>query len=233
MMRPSIHLGAVAGGLTTRVKLLLIAPLVLLLSACATPKAPYDYTAFKAARPASILILPPINESPDVKATPAVMASTVLPLAEAGYYVMPVSLVDETFKQNGMTSPEDIHQLPPEKLRTIFGADAALYMKVKAYGSSYYVIGSETVVTVEAKIIDLRSGVLLWEGKATASSAEQGNNGGGGLAGALVAAVVKQVMSTSMDMGFNFAAIANQRLLGAPVLNGVLFGPRSDRYQKD
>lgn len=223
----------VPASISARLKIVSLAPALALLTACATPKAPYDYTAFKAARPASILILPPINESPDVKATPAVMASTVYPLAEAGYYVMPVSLVDETFKQNGMTAPEDIQNVAPEKLRSIFGADAALYMKVKAYGSSYFVIGSETVVTVEAKIVDLRTGTKLWDGKASASSAESGNNGGGGLAGLLVAAVVKQVMSTTMDAGFTYAVMANQRLLGAPMPNGVLYGPRSTMYQKD
>lgn len=221
------------GYTSVAVRRVLAVAAVMLLSACATPKAPYDYTAFKAARPASILILPPINESPDVKASPAVMASAIYPLAEAGYYVLPVSLVDETFKQNGLTVAEDIANVAPEKLRSIFGADAALYMKVKRYGSSYFVIGSETVVTVEAKIVDLRGGGLLWQGEATASSAESNNNGGGGLAALLVAAVVKQIMSQQMDAGFVYANVANQRLLGAPVLNGVLFGPRSDRYQKD
>lgn len=33
------------------------------------------------------------------------------PLAEAGYYVLPVALVDETLRQNGMTKPVDIHQI--------------------------------------------------------------------------------------------------------------------------
>lgn len=227
-------LSAISGAAScARMKSALVISAAMMLSACATPKAPYDYTAFKAARPASILILPPINESPDVKATPGVMASTVFPLAEAGYYVFPVSLVDETFKQNGLTAAEDIHNVAPDKLRSIFGADAALYMRVKRYGSTYYVINSETVVTVEGKIVDLRSGATLWQGTASASSAEGGNSGGGGLAGALVGALVKQVMNTASESGFTYAALANQRLLGAPQVNGMLFGPRSPRYQKD
>jgi hypothetical protein len=230
-MRLLTHLASTAAGL--RLKPLLAVSAAMLLTACATPKAPYDYTAFKAARPASILVLPPVNESPDVKATSGAMASTMLPLSEAGYYVFPVSLVDETFKQNGMTVAEDIHQLPADKLRSIFGADAALYMRVKRYGSSYYVINSETVVTVEGKVVDLRTGTTLWQGTATASSAEGGNSGGGGLAGALVGAIVKQVLSSTTESGFTYAALANQRLLGAPYANGILFGPRSPRYQKD
>jgi len=137
------------------------------LTVCATPRAPYDYTAFKRSRPASFLILPPLNETPEVKATIGVMASTALPLAEAGYYVMPVSLVDETFKQNGLTVPEDIHNVATDKLDNIFGADAAVYPKVKKYGTTYFVLGSQTVVTIEGKIVDLRNGRVIWAGAST------------------------------------------------------------------
>lgn len=218
----------------SRFKLLVLLPIVALLGACAATKAPYDYTAFKQSRPASMLVLPPVNETPDVKATIGVMASTVLPLAEAGYYVMPISLVDETFKQNGLTSPEDIQNVSTEKLHQIFGADAAVYIKVKQYGTSYSVIASKTVVTVEGKIVDLRSGKLIWQGASTASSAESSDGGNpGGLTGMLVKAVISQIVSTVTDASFDFAAIADKRLLGAPVKDGVLYGPRSLNYQKE
>ncbi len=198
-----------------------------ILGACATP-APYDYSAFKQSRPASLLVLPPVNESPDVMATYGVLAQTTLPLAEAGYYVLPVTLVDETFKQNGMTSPNDIHEVPFKKLREIFGADAAVYIRVKKYGTSYIVINSETVVAVEARIVDLRNGALLWQGSAQASSAENNNNQGG-LAGLLIAAVVKQIVNTTTDASYQYAGTASQRLLR----HNVLPGPRSPNYAKE
>ena len=215
-----------------RVRVALLVPCIALLTACATPKAPYDYTAFKQSRPKSIVVLPPVNETPEVKATMGVMASTVYPLAEAGYYVMPISVVAETFKQNGMTQPEDIHSLPFNKLHDIFGADAALYMHVKRYGTTYKVISSDTTVVVDARLVDLRSGGTLWEGTASASSAEQGNSSGG-LVGMLASAVVNQIVNTATDAGFTYAGVANQRLLGAPVVNGMLYGPRSVNYHKD
>lgn len=61
-----------------------------LLVACAAPK-PYDYSAYKAARPKSILVLPPLNDTADVNATASVLAQTTRPLAESGYYVIPGS----------------------------------------------------------------------------------------------------------------------------------------------
>jgi hypothetical protein len=203
----------------------------LLLGGCATRQA-YDYSAFKEARPASILVLPPLNSSPDIKATYSMMSQTTAPLAESGYYVFPVTLVDETFKQNGMTTPADIHGISNDKLRDIFGADAALYINVKQYGTSYIVISSETRVTAEAKLVDLRSGKTLWTGSATASSAE-GDSNNGGLLGMLVKAVIRQIVETVSSQGHLIAGRTSARLLSAGMPNGILYGPRSPMYLRE
>lgn len=198
-----------------------------LLGGCATQAPPFDYSAFQKAKPATLLVMPPVNDSPDVKATAGVWARATQPLSEAGYYVLPVTLVDETFRQNGVNTANDAADIPYPKLREVFGADAAVYIKVKQYGTSYSVLDSETRVGVEGRIVDLRSGDLLWQGSAFASSAEQQQQSQGGLVGLLVTAVVKQIIGTATDASFNYAGIANERLLGAPRYNGVLPGPRS------
>lgn len=204
---------------------------LLTLSGCATRPAPYDYSAFTRSKPASLLVMPPLNESPDVKATPAVWASAVLPLSEAGYYVLPITLVDETLRQNGVDTAADAQSISFEKLHDYFGADAAVYIKVRRYGTSYAVLVSETLVQADARIVDLRTGLLLWEGTAQASSAEQ-QQSQGGLVGLLVAALVNQIVGTATDAAYNYAGIASGRLLGAPRYNGVLPGPRSPNYGK-
>lgn len=195
------------------------------LTACAAPSKPYDYTAFKEAKPASLLVLPPVNDTPDVNATYGVLSNLSMPLGEAGYYVLPVSLVDETLRTNGITTPSDAQAIDTAKLRQIFGADAALYVGVKQYGSVYKVLSSETVVEVQAKLVDLRTGTLLWEGKASASSAEQNNNSQGGLVGLLVKAVVDQIAANLTDRSYDIAGLAGNRLVHAP--NGLLPGPRA------
>lgn len=212
-------------------RLAALAVAALLLGGCATHK-PYDYTAFKEARPASILVLPPLNSSPDIAATYSMMSQTTAPLAESGYYVFPVTLVDETFKQNGLTTPADIHAVSISKLREIFGADAALYINVKQYGTSYAVITSETRVTAEAKLVDLRNGATLWAGTATASSAE-GDNNNGGLIGMLVKAAIRQIVETVSSQGHIIAGRTSARLLSAGRPNGILYGPRSPLYLKE
>ncbi len=205
---------------------------ILLLSGCAV-QSKKDYAEFRSARPASILVLPPLNESPEVNATYSVYSQVTLPLAESGYYVFPVALVDETFKQNGLTAAGDIHQLPPRKLREIFGADAVLYLTIKQYGTTYAVLMSETRVTVAARLVDLRTEKELWSGAATASSNEGGGSSGGGLVGMLVKAVITQIIDTVTEKGHPIAGVTGQRLLRAGQPNGILYGPRSPKYLKD
>jgi len=203
-----------------------------LVSGCATRPPPYNYTAFQQAKPVSLLVLPPVSTAPDVKATPGVWAHSTRPLAEAGYYVIPVTLVDETLRGNGIQTANDAQDISHTKLREVFGADAAVYIKISRYGTSYRIVDSETRVDVQARIIDLRNGNLLWDGSAFATSAEQSQSSQGGLAGLLVAAIVKQIAGTVADASFDYAGVANARLLGAPRYNGVLPGPRSPLFGK-
>lgn len=214
-------------------KLFAAAGLVALMAGCAVPTKNVDYAAFKASKPRSIVVLPPLNESPDVGATYGMLSQVTVPLAEAGYYVLPVALVDETFRQNGLTTAGDIHGVPVAKLHDIFGADAALYVTVTQYGSKYMVVSSATVVSADAKLIDLKSGQTLWTGHASASNNEGGNNSGGGLIGMLVSAAVNQIIANVTDQGYKVAGTTSARLLSAGQPGGLLYGPRSPKYGTD
>ena len=212
-------------------KVVLAVTIILVMTGCAT-KAPFDYSAFKESRPRSILVLPPLNNTPEVQASYSVLSYATRPLAEAGYYVMPVTLVAEAFKENGMTQPSDMHATSADKLRQIFGADAALYVTINKYGTVYQVISSASIVAAEAKLVDLKTGKLLWSGSAFASS-EEGQNQQGGLVGMLVSAIVKQVMATALDQSHQIAGVTTARLMSAGMRNGMLYGPRSPNYGKD
>jgi hypothetical protein len=205
--------------------------IVMLFAGCAVQNKQVDYAAFKASRPRSILVLPPLNESPDIKATYGMLSQATAPLAESGYYVLPVALVDETFRQNGLTVPGDIHATPVAKLRQIFGADAALYVTVAEYGSKYQVISSVTRVTASARLVDLKTGDVLWNG--TASTATDSSSSGGGLIGMLINAAVTQAINHSFDASYKVAATTSYRLLSAGQPGGILYGPRSPKYQSD
>ncbi len=201
----------------------------LLLAGCLAPHHDIDYTAYRESRPRSILVLPPLNDSPDIRATYSFLSTVTKPLAEAGYYVFPVALVDQTFKENGMQNPGEMHQAPLDKLREIFGADATLYITVTQYGAVYQILGSEIRVTAKAKLVDNRTGQMLWQGAATASNSG-GSNGSGGLAAALIGAAVKQIVNSIGDQAHPIARKTSQMLL-SPRANGLLYGPRSPDYE--
>lgn len=208
---------------------LLAAAAVLLLGGCASQATKYDYTAYREAKPRSIVILPPTNQSPDIHASASILATASHPVAENGYYVFPVALVNQMFRENGIESPDDIRQLPVEKLHEVFDADAALYINVRQYGVSYQVLASNVMATLEGKLVDLRTGSLLWEGTASASN-QEGRSNQGGLAGMLVSALIEQVANNLYDPSYRVGAMANTRLLSADRYNGPLYGPRSPKY---
>ena len=198
---------------------------------CAAPK-PYDHTALRQAQPRSVLVLPPVSESVEVNASQSVLAQSTRPLAEAGYYVIPVTLMDEAFRQNGLTQPEDIQGVDLPKLREIFGADAVMYLTVKRYGAKYFVVGSETAVEVHARLLDSRTGTLLWQGQASASSEEGKNNNNAGIVGLLISAVLQQVMSNVTEQSHSLAGVASHRLVGLGTPAGLIPGPRHPHFGK-
>ena len=220
-MNKNIWMAAVA-----RFLAMIVAPAIM--AGCTLPTKPVDYTEFRAAKPRSILVLPPINKSPDAKGSNGLLAHTTMPLAEGGYYVLPVTLVHETFRENGLIIADEIHAVPPQKLREIFGADAALYLTITQYGTRYMVLNSVTEVRAEAELLSLVTGKSLWRGQAFASSAENQQTGSG-LIGMLVTAALNQVINTATDQGFNYARIASNRLL-FPRPNGLLYGPYHPQY---
>jgi hypothetical protein len=208
-----------------------------LLAACASKplERHADYTAFKKEQPHSILVLPPLNDTSDVSASASVLSQMTQPLAEEGYYVIPVALMDETFKQNGLTAPAEIAQVAPAKLREIFGADAVLYSTITQYGSVYRVVSSTTVVDATAKLVDLKTGDVLWQGTghATGEDVSPSFSVGNGLASMLVQAAVKQVAHSLTDESHDVAALTSTRLLSAGPPTGLLYGPRSPKFGTD
>ncbi|MCL2319151.1 MAG: DUF799 domain-containing protein [Treponema sp.] len=201
-----------------------------LLGSCAST---VNYTAFKESRPRSILILPPINKSPDIRAQAAFLASSSQPIAESGFYVIPPGLSAEMFKQNGMTVAEDAQAIPYDKLYEIFGADAGLYITVTRFGPSFIGIDSRQEAAADAKLIDLRTGKEIWAGEVFVQLGNRAVVGTGGLLGLVVNAAVNQVVNSLSDRSMEAASAANNKLLPAGTGTGFLYGPYHPKYGTD
>src|SRR5581483_5149451 len=197
----------------------------LLLAGCQTVK-PYDYTNFRAHPPRSILVLPPLNESTAVEGTYGYLTTVTRPVAERGYYVFPVAVVDQFMKDNGLPSATEMQQAPLAKMAEVTGADAVLFLDLKQYGAHYQVLSSTVVVEVAAKLVDTRTGILLWEGHGTA---QQASNGSGNIFADLIAAAITQALNKHTDRAHQVSRLANANLF-FPEQTGLPYGPYSPKY---
>ena len=211
MKRHFLQLGALTGLLT--------------LTGCVTNK-PYDYTNFNAHPPRSILVLPPLNDGTDIRGSYSYLSTVTRPLAEMGYYVFPVVEVDELMKENGLPTAGEMNQVPLIKIGEIIGADSVLYVVLKKYGSKYEVISSVTTVSAEAKLVDVKSGLTIWEGLVTI---QQGSGSGGNIIADLIAAAVAQGINSETDPAHDLASTVNYQLF-TPKGHGLPYGPY---YPKD
>ncbi|GJM23198.1 MAG: lipoprotein [Planctomycetota bacterium] len=196
---------------------------------CASSE-PYDYNAFLDHMPRSILVLPPLDESPEVSAGQVYLSTVTPPLSEVGYYVFPVALVDRILRENGLPTAVEMHAISLSKLSEVFDPDAVLYTTIHKWGTEYQVINSTTQVVYSARLVDARTGRTIWSGRG--SAVQSSGDGGGGFLGALVGAVVNQVATTVSDPTPDVAHAAHQRLFFNK-RNGLLLGPYHPKYEDD
>jgi hypothetical protein len=190
---------------------------------------PYDYTNYRAHPPRSILVLPPLNESTSVQGTYSYLSTVTRPVAELGYYVFPVAVIDQFLKENGMPTAGEMHQVPLNKVLEILGADAVLYVTLVQYGSKYQVVNSSTIVRLKARLVDTRTGILLWEG---AGMAEEDSGGSGNILGDLIAAALTQAINSGTDAAHGVCYEANYDLFRRKD-HGLLYGPYSPEFGKE
>lgn len=200
---------------------------VAIVAGCASPP---DYSAFRAHHPRSILVIPPINESTDLKATYGVLSTVTRPLAEMGYYVFPVAVIDQFLKENGMPTPGEMNQIPLNKIDEVIGADAVLYLVVNQYGTKYSIIDSSSIVRMHARLVDVQTGNLLWSG--AIEFRDSSSSGSNDLIGMLISAAVNQVVSHSTDEAHKVAVGASTQLFMTRN-KGLLYGPYRSEFGTD
>lgn len=169
-----------------------------------------DNSLFNEHRPLSILVLPPVNNSVEVNAPYTYLSTISKPLAEKGYYVFPVAVIDQFLKENGLPTPDEMHTISLDKIRQHIGADAVLYVTISDWGQKFQIVSSKSVVRAHARLVDTRTGTQLWSENIYGSH-DQSNNTGGGLLGAVVGAVVDQVAGSLVDHTPAVAREANHR----------------------
>ncbi|MGD9922907.1 MAG: DUF799 domain-containing protein [Lautropia sp.] len=188
-------------------KLALLLPLII---GCATQEVNRDLSAFKAAAPRSILVVPVVNKSLDVDAPNYVLAALPVPLAEKGYYVFPVHTTKTVLEQEGWYEGEQIHQQPTPVLAKLFGADAVLYVTINRWDAQYAFITTTVTVDFDYRVVS-KDGTELWKARQQMQYQPQSNNSGSPIA-MLVTAIVNAAVARAAPNYMPLTQQANERV---------------------
>ncbi len=206
---------------------LLVAVLALIVSGCATTRVDKDYSAWAAADPRSILIVPVVNNTVDVDAAAYFLSTIPIPVAERGYYVFPVNVVKRLLEDDGLADPFLVHGADPMRLAALFGSDAVLYVSIERWDAKYMLLATQVTVAMAYVLKDGKTGETLWQDEEKMVYSSNQNNQGG-LIGAIVGAAITKASPNYMPL----ARQANGRAFTYPG-PGFPSGPYHPEFGKD
>jgi hypothetical protein len=177
--------------------------------------------------PASILILPPMNQTTAADAKEYYSTTLQEPISFYGYYVFPYEVTSEVLKMEGTYDTELLKDLPVTKFREYFGADAVLFTTIKKWDLSYLVIAANLTVSVDCELKSTKSDQVLWRYNGTVVVDLSGGNTGGGLAGLVAKAIVTAINSATSDY------VPHARTANYQALSTMPCGKYSAAYLKD
>lgn len=162
--------------------------LAAVLTGCVSAPIKKDLSAFNAAAPRSILVVPAVNKSLDVDAPNYLLSTLTVPLAEKGFYVFPVNTARFILEQEGFYEGDQVHKQPPEALAKLFGADAVLYVTINRWDAQYAIIAATVTVEFDYRMVS-KDGSEIWQATQRMQYSPQNNNSGHPLAMLISAAI--------------------------------------------
>jgi len=141
-----------------RGKILFLAPLFLLLAACATPlsEVAQDFRSFK---PTLIAVLPVKNETADMDGPIVFRILARAELADKGYALVDPARIDAALREKGIEEAGQIDALTPQEIGECVGADSLLYINVSSYGRQ---AGVHLKMEGSFTLVNSRTGQKLW-----------------------------------------------------------------------
>ena len=191
----------------------LVLAMMLLLTGCATQQAKPDLSAFNAAKPRSILVVPAANKSLDVDAPNYLLTTLTVPLAEKGYYVFPVHTAKTVLEQEGFFDGDQVQKQPPEMLARLFGADAVLFVTINRWDAQYAVLSTVVTVDFDYRLV-YKDGTEIWKANKKMQYSPQQQNTGNPVAN-LLAAALTAAFERAKPNYLPLAQMANVQVLTA------------------
>ena len=203
----------------------LLAVLAAAVAAGCVPPPKKDYTAFRAANPRSILVIPVVNNTTNVEPPSLFLSTLPIPVAERGYYVFPVNMVKRVLDDEGLSDPNLVHGADTKRLCNLFGADAVLYVSIEAWSAKYILINTQVTVEFDYVMKDGKTGDTIWKERRRVVT--NSSDGAQDPLSPLVMAVINKAYPNYMPM----ARSANSWVFTAPGI-GIPAGPHNEEYGK-
>lgn len=193
-------------------RLALMSLSLLALTGCVTQPAKKDMSAFSAAAPRSILVVPVVNKSLDVDAPNYVLSTLPVPIAEKGYYVFPVNTTKVVLEQEGFYEGERIHEQPASTLAKLFGSDAVLYVTINRWDAQFALITTTVTVDFTYRLVS-KNDVEIWEErKQMRYQPDNSNNNAATPLAAVLSAVISAAMTRAAPNYMPLTRQANQQV---------------------
>ncbi len=99
-----------------------------------------QYAKMYEEKPATLLVMPPINNTANVEAKDLLYTSISRPLAEAGYYVISPLLAMDVLKAESAYDAEMFVDAPLTMFQNYFGCDAVVFSEINTWAKKGFAI---------------------------------------------------------------------------------------------
>lgn len=113
-------------------------------------------------KPLTMLVVPAINESTAADAGDLLNVTVTQPFTNHGYYVMPVPIVADIFRREGVLEGTQVKGIPAQLFKKNFGADSVLFLTITAWDKNYIVLAANVTVAIEYVLISTETNEVLW-----------------------------------------------------------------------
>tara|TARA_B100000795_G_scaffold224338_1_gene179753 strand:+ start:1784 stop:2473 length:690 start_codon:yes stop_codon:yes gene_type:complete len=186
---------------------------VLFFVSCTSTNKITKSTAYKGMydeQPLSILVMPPINRSTNIEAKEFFHATLNVPIANAGYYVIPPFLSMEILKRESAYDSELFLTQSLEKFNEIFDADIALFSIIHKWDKN--TIGAKVKIDIEYILKSTTSNEVLYTRYGSIIYDASVSSGADGIYG-LLADIALSAINTAATKYVDLARVCNSYTL--------------------
>lgn len=161
------------------IRVISIGLIILVLSGCAEMGTKQDAypSMYTDRKPVSMLIVPAINESTAADAGDLLNVTVTQPFSNHGYYVMPMPIVADIFRREGILEGTQVKGLPTSIFKKNFGADSVLFMTIESWDKNYAILAGNITVSIEYVLLSTETNEVLWSYDSTIVVDTSGSSG--------------------------------------------------------